>query len=1060
MANISVSSDSNLSDVAYSAGDSLDLGGSATLTINESSLDISLIYCNSALQRLKFSNSSTTDIYILNMTGDISATAGTIEMDTGFVTLSSPYIVPVDSNGDRPSHIGFFLNSGDRYIECESLSDMNADERGLHFLYNNITGVITVGNDVNGKTPVGDIQIPNFYAELNNNDVFLDTGFLVGAGGTVFNTPKFSTGHRLITDVGAYWAICNHNGNYVSTNLQKNAFGNFSFILTGSNNRKITLGETTTTDHIVYSIEAIPVSERVLNAYRPLNGIVEARYLTQPTSKQSFAFTSLYNNGGNATVIDLGGNKNVFELEGGVGGQTYIKYSTGYRRTDNGFYAGISVRNPDAEGDITGFERIGSEAWPDQVRHFVLTTSGKVNIGSTTQDIVFPTDAEFYEILNLGGDSEGSINRVINNGTSVRSTRDYNTFAQRGWTFSNIKMLNDNDHGNQTQNNTDFHFVSMLGNTPKFGEGATNSEIITNSAGDQGSIWMHPFTVTSGNVTFNASKVYYSPNTIVEQQSKVLSGVGIATAINVLGSVTSNFTIEYKIWQIAETEPSTYTSFTLGNVQASQSTYTDTSKWFLKYRITKNASALESGYLNGIEIQCPFDPAFIWTEPAPVLPITAPNIIDGTRVVVINYTRSTIWEDIIITPALIDNSVVSGGSGYSTEVRVGGSEVTQLGDTILIKANWQSGTEAKLPLRIFAVMTESGITVIDSQEDDEIHNNMIFDGVVGLDGSLVDSSNGGELTANLTDVEVNINDNNDIFDCRRGIAWWRWVNTTEQGALIYDALGLVYKPDEYNIELRGRLKIKNSKADSELTIINGIWSHYLGESIIADDSATIIWVPNDRLYNANNSQITDIKALVDQYLDATISSRSTQTSVDNISVSIVDTDIHDALDTYPSKDGYKADISSLATTANIAALNDFNPSTDIVANVTLVDTVTTNTDMRGTDGALLDSAYIEPDNTSVSLILEDTNELQGNQGNWLTADVTGLVSIQSKIDEILANHNNPTYYFGADGTTRVKQTEAYHLSLRSPDGLTEIKRITPLDANNNPIKLIDHTGYN
>jgi len=37
--------------------------------------------------------------------------------------------------------------------------------------------------------------------------------------------------------------------------------------------------------------------------------------------------------------------------------------------------------------------------------------------------------------------------------------------------------------------------------------------------------------------------------------------------------------------------------------------------------------------------------------------------------------------------------------------------------------------------------------------------------------------------------------------------------------------------------------------------------------------------------------------------------------------------------------------------AQITALNDFNPATDAVANVTLVATTTTNTDMRGTDGA-------------------------------------------------------------------------------------------------------------
>jgi hypothetical protein len=71
-----------------------------------------------------------------------------------------------------------------------------------------------------------------------------------------------------------------------------------------------------------------------------------------------------------------------------------------------------------------------------------------------------------------------------------------------------------------------------------------------------------------------------------------------------------------------------------------------------------------------------------------------------------------------------------------------------------------------------------------------------------------------------------------------------------------------------------------------------------------------------------------------------------------------------------------------ATQADIAALNDFDPASDAVANVTLVATTTTNSDMRGTDGANTTT----PDNASVASILLDTNDLQTNQGDWLTAN--------------------------------------------------------------------------
>lgn len=69
----------------------------------------------------------------------------------------------------------------------------------------------------------------------------------------------------------------------------------------------------------------------------------------------------------------------------------------------------------------------------------------------------------------------------------------------------------------------------------------------------------------------------------------------------------------------------------------------------------------------------------------------------------------------------------------------------------------------------------------------------------------------------------------------------------------------------------------------------------------------------------------------------------------------------------------------------IASADYFDPAADTVANVTLVATTTTNTDMVGTNNALLAASYTAPDNASITSILADTNELQLNQGDWLTA---------------------------------------------------------------------------
>jgi len=120
--------------------------------------------------------------------------------------------------------------------------------------------------------------------------------------------------------------------------------------------------------------------------------------------------------------------------------------------------------------------------------------------------------------------------------------------------------------------------------------------------------------------------------------------------------------------------------------------------------------------------------------------------------------------------------------------------------------------------------------------------------------------------------------------------------------------------------------------------------------------------------------------------------------------------------------------------ADIAALNDFNPASDTVLNVT---NVAVNADMRGTDGAntvvpvdvssdvtaiLADTNELQqnqgdwatatgfntvaPDNASVALILADTNELQGNQGDWATA--TGFNTVapdNASIAAILVDTN-------------------------------------------------------
>jgi hypothetical protein len=130
------------------------------------------------------------------------------------------------------------------------------------------------------------------------------------------------------------------------------------------------------------------------------------------------------------------------------------------------------------------------------------------------------------------------------------------------------------------------------------------------------------------------------------------------------------------------------------------------------------------------------------------------------------------------------------------------------------------------------------------------------------------------------------------------------------------------------------------------------------------------------------------------------------------------------------------DISNLQI--DISNLNDFNPATDVVANVTLVDTVTTNTDMRGTDGA----NTVAPDNGSIASILVDTNELQLNQGNWNTATgfatPTNVSDAQTAIQTDISNLNdfNPSTDVVANVT--LVDTVTTNTDMRGTDGANTV----------------------
>lgn len=133
--------------------------------------------------------------------------------------------------------------------------------------------------------------------------------------------------------------------------------------------------------------------------------------------------------------------------------------------------------------------------------------------------------------------------------------------------------------------------------------------------------------------------------------------------------------------------------------------------------------------------------------------------------------------------------------------------------------------------------------------------------------------------------------------------------------------------------------------------------------------------------------------------------------------------------------------SSLPTNFGLLEIN----GSGHVSRVTLVDTTTTNTDMRGTDSAYTGTPptavsirqEIDTNSTQLQAIVGDTNELQTNQGNWLTADVSGLLTSTAYTTSLPTNFG--TMSISGAGLVSVDKT-GYKLA---SDGLDTIAATDP-----------------
>ena len=191
--------------------------------------------------------------------------------------------------------------------------------------------------------------------------------------------------------------------------------------------------------------------------------------------------------------------------------------------------------------------------------------------------------------------------------------------------------------------------------------------------------------------------------------------------------------------------------------------------------------------------------------------VTAANLIDDTRVQLYNVTKD----------AEVDNSVVSGGSGYLYTADLQSADVDD-GDTLRIRATYQSGTSAKKELTNSGVVGISGLSFIDTQEDDSVYN------AYGVDGSGIT-----EFSWDNPNLTIDVDDPDNTTVIQRIGAWYSYYITTSDG--VTNLFGAI------DWETLNSIKINASVLNLKLDNVDTVNPLFInGGRLYRDDDATVI----------------------------------------------------------------------------------------------------------------------------------------------------------------------------------------------------------------------------
>jgi hypothetical protein len=250
---------------------------------------------------------------------------------------------------------------------------------------------------------------------------------------------------------------------------------------------------------------------------------------------------------------------------------------------------------------------------------------------------------------------------------------------------------------------------------------------------------------------------------------------------------------------------------------------------------------------------------------APIVAVSNANLIDGTRVQIYNITKDL----------EIDNSVVSGGLGYSYEIT--SSSEAEDGDIIRMRAAYVNGTTAKETIETQGVFSSAaGLEFIDTQTNDSVYTSY------GIDGSTVT-----EFTADVLNIYTEIDDPDGETTKKRFYAWFKDNETTEEGIRYF--FGGLYAQDVGNLKQDGdlldlQLINVNATTDNLTFTDNDVWLQKIGGTRILWGAGITAF--SDKVYIAETgtsgltaSESAQLFGLNTSNLDVAVSTRGSQSDL-------------------------------------------------------------------------------------------------------------------------------------------------------------------------------------